>query len=266
MSAIDCPACAAPAPAPRRKIARCPACGHRWMVTSAAARSVIEDTFYHHHYAGYRDDPLFRAAIRNTIGNHIKPRVREGASLLDVGCGAGDLLEAAVELGFEGRGIDISEASAERCRTRGLDAVSGDFLTYDFGRKFDVITMWDVMEHLRDPAAFLARVHDLLEPGGMYFAKVPGFGELSVGIAKAVPRAAGLLIDAPDHIQYFDRESLGRLAARMGFDADWLTLPRGARALPKGGSLKRRVTRFVGHAIRRASGDASLYLAATPRD
>lgn len=265
MSAILCPACGTARPDPDGRITKCPACGHRWYINSDAERSVVEKTFYHHHYAGYRDDPVFRAAIRNTIGNYIKPRFPEGASLLDVGCGAGDLLEAAVELGFEARGIDISEASEKRCRARGLDAVSGDFLTYDFGRKFDVITMWDVMEHLRDPAAFLTRVRELLAPGGMYFAKVPGFGELSVSISRAVPRAAGLLIDAPDHIQYFDKESLGRLGTRMGFDLEWLALPRGARASPKGGSLKRRVTRVVGHAIRRASGDASLYLAATPR-
>ena len=236
------------------------------MISGASERNEVEKTFYHHHYAGYRDDPFFRRAIRNTIGNHIQPRVRQGASLLDVGCGAGDLLEAAVELGFDARGIDISEASAERCRARGLDAVAGDFLTHDFGRKFDVITMWDVMEHLRDPAAFLARVRELLTPGGMFFAKVPGFGELSVAISKHVPRTAGVLIDAPDHIQYFDQASLGALAARMGFAAEWLALPRGTRTPPSGGTIKRRVVRFIGQAIRRVSGDTSLYLAATPTE
>src|SRR6187399_384768 len=100
MSSIPCPACATARARPENGITRCEACGHRWLLTSAAERDVVEDTFYHHHYAGYREDPFFRRAIRDTIGGHIKPRAREGASLLDVGCGAGDLLEAAVDLGF----------------------------------------------------------------------------------------------------------------------------------------------------------------------
>ena len=68
-----------------------------------------------------------------------------------------ELLAAAAEAGFEAHGLDISEAAAEMCRARGLRAVSGDFLTAETDAPFDVITMWDVIEHLPDPVSFVRR-------------------------------------------------------------------------------------------------------------
>ncbi|MFL6733841.1 MAG: class I SAM-dependent methyltransferase [Sphingomicrobium sp.] len=104
-------------------------------------------------------------------------------------------------LGYNIEGIDVSPASAEICTAEGLKARAGDFLTEQFDGKFDLITMWDVVEHLRDPAMFLARARELLSDTGYLFARIPGFGEISVHLSSMIPRAAGTLLGAPEHVQ-----------------------------------------------------------------
>lgn len=193
------------------------------------------------------------------LQRQIAPHKPAPADVLDVGCGSGDFMAAACEAGYSVQGIDVSEASAAICQSKGLKAVSGDYLTYDFGQKFDVITMWDVIEHLRNPGAFLIRSRELLKPGGVLFGKVPGFGDVSVGLSKRMPRMAGALLGAPSHVQYFDEESLRSLLSRLRFDVHWLpALADEMRSRRTGGPLKRRVARSVARSIKRVSGDRNL--------
>jgi SAM-dependent methyltransferase len=234
------------------------------MRTSAAEQRQIEQAVYTHDYAGYRNDPVFEQAIRSLLDSEIAPRVPRGARVLDVGCGAGDFLIAAKERGLRPTGIDVSEDSAGLCRQRGLEAVAGDFLTEDFGTEFDAVTMWDVIEHLRDPGAFFERSHGVLREDGLFIGKVPAFGPISVGLSKRVPRLAGMLLGAPDHVQYFTKRSLGALLRRTGFDVDWLHPPANRlRGKRRGGSLKRRAGRALAAAIKGVSGDRNLYFVAT---
>jgi SAM-dependent methyltransferase len=182
--------------------------------------------------------------------------------VLDVGCGAGAFMEVARDAGFEVQGIDVSEASAQLCRSRGLSARTGDFLTEDFEGKFDLITMWDVVEHLRDPEAFLKRACSLLSKRGVLFAKIPAFGELSVRISARIPAAGRALLGAPDHVQYFSKQSLSALLVRVELNCSWVSEGR-ARSAASGGSLKRRVSRRVRDVLKSASGDENLYVIAS---
>jgi SAM-dependent methyltransferase len=234
------------------------------MRTSAAEQRQIEQAVYTHDYAGYRNDPVFEQAIRSLLDSEIVPHLSQGARVLDVGCGAGDFLAAAKERGFRPTGIDISEAGARLCRQRGFEAVAGDFLTEDFGAEFDAVTMWDVIEHLRDPGAFFERSRGVLREDGLFIGKVPAFGPISVGLSKRIPRLAGMLLGAPNHVQYFTQRSLGALLRRTGFEVDWLHPPANRlRGKRRGGSLKRRVGRSLAAAIKGVSGDRNLYFVAT---
>src|SRR5215210_748175 len=182
-----CPACNARADSRNgERILGCRSCGHRWMWTSEAEQHHIEQSVYTHDYAGYRVDPVFEQAIRALLQIDIVPRLPPQARLLDVGCGSGEFLAAAEEKGLKPKGIDVSEDAARLCRNKGHDAVSGDFLTLDLGSPFDAVTMWDVIEHLRDPAAFFERTGAILAVDGVFIGKVPGFGTLSVGLSRRI--------------------------------------------------------------------------------
>jgi SAM-dependent methyltransferase len=266
VASLRCPVCQTAVSFGEWRIVYCPACGHRWMRTSEIEQREIEQSVYTQNYTGYRNDPVFEQAIRSLLDKEIVPRIRREAQILDVGCGSGDFLAAAKERAFRPVGIDVSEDGAKLCRARGLDAVAGDFLTKDFDTQFDAVTMWDVIEHLRDPGAFFERVHTVVRRGGLFIGKVPAFGAVSVGTSKRVPRLAGMLLGAPDHVQYFTRGSLGALLRRTGFQVEWLNPPSNRlRGKRRGGSIKRRLGRSLAAAIKAVSGDQNLYFIATSR-
>jgi 2-polyprenyl-6-hydroxyphenyl methylase/3-demethylubiquinone-9 3-methyltransferase len=98
----------------------------------------------------------------------------EGVPLLDVGCGAGIASEALARKGFDVLGIDAAVDVIEAARVHGGDdgpdyrvATAEDLLAE--GRRFQVITALEVIEHVPDPAAFVRVLVGLLEPGGLMF-------------------------------------------------------------------------------------------------
>jgi len=270
-----CPACASSRTVPlvpvrlalgagaelRSHISACRACGHRFLNTTEDEQRQAE-TVYGLGYHGYAIDPVFARRVREALDVWIVPRQPPPARLLDVGCGNGELLAAAAERGYEVEGIDVSETSAELCRSRGLSARAGDFLSADLGGPFDVLTMWDVVEHLRSPAAFLRRARDLLRPTGLLVLKIPGFGTLSFWSIAVFPRLAASILGAPAHVQYFNAASLEALLAAAGFRRiEWLP-SHAFRGRARGGTLKRRLGRLAVRTIGSVARNRTLFLAA----
>src|SRR4051794_20431037 len=103
---------------------------------------------------------------------------RAGGRLLDVGCGLGFFLERAAGRGWDVFGVDTSPSwvalanarlGGERVR---LSSVAETELP---PLSFAQITAWDVLEHIYEPVPFLARLRELLEPGGRLFIRTPNF-------------------------------------------------------------------------------------------
>ena len=170
---------------------------------------------------GYRDDdPVVRAFGRHlaTLG-----RLAAGRRLLDVGVGTGLLVHLAQQAGWDATGVDICAEAAERAgREFGVAVVVGDFLAVDLPGGYDAITMADVVEHSRDPRAFLARAHALLAPGGVLYVGVPNHRSLvylAGDVLGWVPGTAGLVdrLYVPNHYQYFTPDALAALAREAGF-------------------------------------------------
>jgi 2-polyprenyl-3-methyl-5-hydroxy-6-metoxy-1,4-benzoquinol methylase len=260
---MSCPACGATSSDSNSSIIVCRICGHRWLNLTQEDHRAVEAATFTHDYVGYRADYRYIESTTRIGRSQLIPRVPPPGRVLDVGCGAGDFMMVAQTFGYEVEGIDISNASAEMCRARDLNARAADFLTCDFDSNFDLITLWDVVAHLRNPAAFLGRAHSLLTERGLLFIKTPAFGELSVMLSKGWPRLARTLLGAPSHVQYFDRESLSALLLRTGFKPEWIDAGQ-ARSLGAGGSLKRRLARHVRRGISRLSGDLNLYVVGHP--
>lgn len=261
--AVTCPACGTASDPVSSFIAFCGECGHRWLSNTQQDHAEHEARTYTSDYAGYRPDPKFVATATAVTRAELAMRVPPPGRVLDVGCGAGDFMIVAKSLGYDVEGIDISEASADICQSKGLNACAANFLSHEFDGNFDLITMWDVVEHLRDPSSFFERAGGLLSKRGYIFAKIPGFGDLTVALSNWWPRAAGTLLGAPNHVQYFDRESLSALLARNSFEVEWFDAGN-ARSPPTGGSLKRRLARHVRRVVKVVSGDANLYVLARP--
>lgn len=215
------------------------------------------DALYESHYAGFQVPERYRRALREELAATIRSRLPPPADVLDVGCGGGEFLAAATEAGYRARGVDVSAAAVAICRGRGLDASVGDIPD---GAAFDLVTFWDVLEHVPDPRAFLRRAHAALRPGGWVLVKSPGPSELSLAVAAALPRLAGAVLQAPAHVQFFRAATLTAILHAEGFTALEWPGRDGMRSPTTGGPLRRRLARRAVAALQRAGGDRNLYV------
>jgi SAM-dependent methyltransferase len=136
--------------------------------------------------------------------------------LLDVGCATGNFMRTAREYGWEVTGVELIEPAAQTARQQyGLDVHSGSVDTADLPKAtFDVITLWDVLEHLPSPKVAMKRIHQLLKPGGIVVFSIPNlssfdrflFGERWIGW------------DAPRHFNMFTEATIRRLFEQTGFE------------------------------------------------
>jgi 2-polyprenyl-3-methyl-5-hydroxy-6-metoxy-1,4-benzoquinol methylase len=135
-----------------------------------------------------------------------------GGAILDVGCSTGGFLYQ-LERRHPGKyirlGTDISGPALEQARKMGVPILSGDFLTRSFETSFDAVTLWAVVEHLGQPAAFLRKAADILKPGGLCILLVPNMKSLAVRILGGKYRYI-----LPEHINYFTLDTLTRLAEK----------------------------------------------------
>lgn len=144
-----------------------------------------------------------------------------GMRILDVGCGTGELVAFMAEQGFEASGVDPSvEAVAIGCE-RGLSLVAStleDYLT-DIPAlpSHDAIAMLNVLEHVPQPEAIVRAARSALPVGGRLCVRVPNdFNALQLAAQQAL-HTEPWWIAYPDHINYFDFESLGALLGACGF-------------------------------------------------
>ncbi|MGE4480786.1 bifunctional 2-polyprenyl-6-hydroxyphenol methylase/3-demethylubiquinol 3-O-methyltransferase UbiG [Acidocella sp.] len=148
-----------------------------------------------------------------------------GAAVLDVGCGAGLLAEALAKDGFAVTGLDagaeviaVARAHAEG---QGLDLTyrqgTAEALAAE-GAVFPVVTALEIIEHVADPAAFLASLRALLAPGGRLFLSTLNRTPRSYAVAKlgAEYMLRLLPVGTHDWKMFIKPEELGRLCREAG--------------------------------------------------
>jgi len=155
------------------------------------------------------------------------PGNRTELRLLDIGCGNGALLKQAQRLGFHASGIEISASLAAVARNRTQCEVHEGFLC-ELGlpeSSFDVVTMYDLIEHAANPRQDLEHAFRILRPGGVLFALTPNDRALLRRISRALFTASLHSFSEPmrrlyypDHLSYFTAQSLSQLLASTGFE------------------------------------------------
>ncbi len=101
-----------------------------------------------------------------------------GAKILDVGAGRGHFIKAACDRGFDGWALEASQEGCEYAKQRFnlKNVIHGVLPCSDLETDFDVVTMWDVIEHMADPISALREAHKLLKPGGMLVVRTGNIG------------------------------------------------------------------------------------------
>lgn len=143
----------------------------------------------------------------------------ERGRLLDIGAGPGLFLARAAERGFTVTGIEPSRQAAAFARERGLpvhEVFFTDEVAESIGR-FDAVHMMNILEHVPDAAAMMARAHTVLAPGGVLCVGVPNDFNPLQNMLRHARGFAPWWVAPPHHINYFSFDSLEGLLRRHGF-------------------------------------------------
>ena len=210
--------CTSPGYGYHAQIVQCRHCGFvyanpRWSVEALmAAYTAVEDRTYLQEREGR--ELTFQKHLQ-AMEKYTGPA--NGRSLLDIGAHIGIFVETAAAAGWDAWGVEPSQWAAQEAQKRGLNVILGDQNTPGLcGRQFDVITMWDVIEHFDNPAAELAQANILLNPGGWLVVHTMDVESLT---ARLMGKRWPWLMDM--HLYYFSQNTLAQMLVQNGFDVIW---------------------------------------------
>jgi 2-polyprenyl-3-methyl-5-hydroxy-6-metoxy-1,4-benzoquinol methylase len=182
------------------------------------------------HQAASVNRAIYRAGCQRLLG-----LLRTGSArpaLLDVGCAYGDFMAFAEKQGFAVTGLEIDAAAGRVAQERGYNVFTDHLECLALPpATFDVVTLWDVIEHVDDPRALLSAAVSLLKPGGILFYHTgnaafqvtkgrilarlrPGRGPNNVPFQHLYhfsPRTSRLLLDRLGHFDCVDYTHLDTL-------------------------------------------------------
>ena len=201
------------------QIVQCRYCGHiyanpRWQgdVLLDAYQAVKDETYMRERQGRELTFSRHLAALEEVTGPSA------GRSLLDVGAYIGVFVEVARAAGWDACGVEPSAWAVHAARQRGLPIFQGTQASPQLaGRRFDVITMWDVIEHVDNPATELSRAYQLLKPGGWLAVHTMDVDSLA---ARMMGRRWPWFMDM--HIHYFSRRTLTQLLRKQQFEVVWV--------------------------------------------
>jgi len=191
---------------------RCKSCGFAYLASWEQSLEQSEELYDYYGALG-KEDLTRRYSPENSARQQQLLKALAGYTqrrrLLDVGCGDGQLLQTARDEDWDAVGIDLSESAILLCHRRGLAASRTDFFDESLDEKrFDVIVMSELIEHVPSPQRFLKRAEELLAADGVLYLTTPNFGSL----ARRMLGEAWSVIH-PEHIGYFERSTLRQMVS-----------------------------------------------------
>jgi 2-polyprenyl-3-methyl-5-hydroxy-6-metoxy-1,4-benzoquinol methylase len=138
---------------------------------------------------------------------------KDNISILDIGCGTGEFLTSLKSGKFHKYGIEINKTGFHKCLDKGLEVFNQDISEIDFkDKKFDVITLWHVLEHLASPRNFFIKIKDILADDGIIIVQTPNSNSFGFIYGKE----NWFHLDSPRHLNIFDKKGVNCLCKLSG--------------------------------------------------
>lgn len=193
------------------RVVRCGNCSH--VFCSPIPKNIYknyEDVVDKEYLRHSRTRELSAQSVLNIINCYAS-----SGKLLDVGCATGDFLKVAKNFGYLSEGLELSRWSSEVARKRDITVYENRLrvLSQKFPAKYDIITMWGVIEHFQNPRSEMLYINKLLKPGGLL---VIWTGNVDGAMSRILGRRWWYW--QGQHIQYFTNASLNYLAKLSGFE------------------------------------------------
>lgn len=158
------------------------------------------------------DLPMWDARLSNI---EVAIKKRSNNRILDIGCATGDLLLAASKRGWECWGVDVSSHAVKEAsrKVKNAKILTGEIFDCDLPENyFDVITLFEVLEHIANPIALLQKINSLLAPGGIIVIQTS-----NVNSFKGKIQGKNFYYFEPGHLIYYSVNTLRFLLKKTGF-------------------------------------------------
>jgi SAM-dependent methyltransferase len=193
----------------------CTECGTLF-VSPLPSADVVHATYLRPDYHPSSETTFARMAdeadARARIVAELLERPVAGTRVVEVGCGYGYFLDACRELGMTTVGVDPAH-SAERARERGHDVHAMWLEAFTPDAPFDVLALFEVLEHLPRPHEALLHMRQWLAPGAVLALSTPSYS----GVPARLLGRKFPLVTPPDHLELFTKRGLALLLDRAGF-------------------------------------------------
>ncbi len=204
------------------RLLRCSSCSCVWLDSPPQPHemAIHYDEDYHRAIASGGETS---AVSRWRIHRDLISRYKQGGAILDVGCSSGAFLGTMKSASWKLYGIDMEATTAEKARAAtGAEIFVGDSLDAPFPpNSFDVITAFDLLEHVYQPRQFLGKVLEWLKPGGIFFTMLPNIDSWESRIFGSYWYG----LELPRHTFHFSPKSLRHVLASLGFQEVLLSTP-----------------------------------------
>lgn len=143
----------------------------------------------------------------------IKEKKKNIETMLDVGSGYGFWMDYCEKREIVTEGFDLSDEVVDYAKNRlGLNVSKIDAMKFEPGKKYDLIMMFDILEHMEDPNGFLSKYRQFLSEDGLLYLQVPNL------IGFHIPREHGYGL--PEHLWQFSFETLSKLLKNNGYNVE----------------------------------------------
>jgi SAM-dependent methyltransferase len=197
-------------------ILRCGQCGHGWVKNLPDSKAL--DHFYAESLEARSQYSFPEAVIRKHAEKHLRSveQVKKSSGIwLDVGCGPGFFLEAVRNHGWQAVGLEMSSEARRITASKNIPVYESLLSVEEVFPKssFEVVSLWETVEHLTDPRSFLQKIKKHMKKGCVLALSTPNF-------QSALARknyASWQELRPPLHLHYFTPKSLRILLEPMGF-------------------------------------------------
>lgn len=199
----------------RAFLVKCTNCG---MVFSKKIPIAEELTKIYTNYPRFTNLPPLTVKRYNELLDKMES-FRLTNNLLDLGCSNGLFLDCAKQRGWNVFGTEYAQESIDYCANKNIKVFKSDQLPNEFfNLSFDVVTSFEVIEHINNPNEDLTLVNKVIRQGGAFYFTTPNFNSLSRYILKEKWN----VIDYPEHLSYYTPSTIHFLLNSNGFKKDYL--------------------------------------------
>jgi 2-polyprenyl-3-methyl-5-hydroxy-6-metoxy-1,4-benzoquinol methylase len=160
-----------------------------------------------------KNESSFYKLIYSKGLNSVNKFRNKGKILMDIGCSSGFFLDIASKYGWKTYGIEFNRKEKKIADKKHI-IFSQDIDTLPINLKFDVVTMWDVIEHIKDGNKFLKKIKKKLNKGGLLFIQTPNISSL----AARVMHEKCNVFDGIEHVNLYSFQTMKILAKKNGFE------------------------------------------------